>query len=65
MFKDTDPFGQTIYWYGKIGQELDAGEGTDFNAINQGYCSVSPLSVYMTVHKHKSNMQEWLNSTDD
>lgn len=60
MLKTLDPFGQTIYWYGKLGAEADAGKGTDFDAVNQGYCSVTPLSVDMTVHQHIEKMNTWL-----
>ncbi|GBL05471.1 5'/3'-nucleotidase SurE [Glaciecola sp. KUL10] len=60
MIKDIDPFGKEIFWYGKIGMESDAGEGTDFDAVNNNYCSVTPLSVDMTVHDHIENMNSWL-----
>jgi 5'-nucleotidase len=64
MFKSEDPFGHTIYWYGKIGAGQDAGEGTDFDAVDKGYCSVTPLSVDMTVHGQVSKMNAWLNKVD-
>ncbi|MFW8590720.1 5'/3'-nucleotidase SurE [Glaciecola sp. 2405UD65-10] len=60
MVKSTDPFGNTIFWYGKLGEELDAGIGTDFDAVAKGYCSVSPLSTDMTVHKQIKAMKPWL-----
>jgi len=60
MIKSNDPFGNTIYWYGRLGQELDAGLGTDFHAIAHGYCSVSPLSTDMTVHEQIQAMKPWL-----
>lgn len=60
MVQSTDPFGNTIFWYGKLGQELDAGEGTDFHAIANGFCSVSPLSTDMTVHQQIQAMKPWL-----
>lgn len=46
--KATDPRGRTIYWIGPPGYEADAGEGTDFYAVNQGYVSITPLLVDMT-----------------
>lgn len=60
MVKDTDPFGKEIFWYGKIGKESDGGDGTDFDAINNAYCSVTPLSVDMTVHSHIAQINSWL-----
>lgn len=60
MIRDTDPFGNRIFWYGKLGNEADAGIGTDFHAVNGGYCSVSPLSTDMTVHNQIDSMNQWL-----
>lgn len=37
-----DPRGQPIYWIGPPGSQQDAGEGTDFAAIEQGYVSITP-----------------------
>ena len=40
--------------------EQDAGPGTDFHAVANGYCSVTPLSVDMTAYQSLDNMKEWL-----
>ena len=60
MIEDTDPFGRTVFWYGPAGKEQDAGPGTDFHAIAEGYCSVTPLSVDMTAYQSLNNMKAWL-----
>lgn len=60
MLKSQDPWGREIYWYGKVGQEQDAGPGTDFHAIANGYCSVTPLSVDMTAYQSMDEMQNWI-----
>ncbi|MEP4890285.1 MAG: 5'/3'-nucleotidase SurE [Aliiglaciecola sp.] len=60
MVKDKDPQGQDVYWYGAIGQEQDAGPGTDFYAVAQNRCSVTPLSVDMTAYNSLNDMKEWL-----
>lgn len=60
MVQSADPFGRAVHWYGKVGDEQDAGEGTDFHAINNGYCSVTPLSVDMTAYQHMENMRDWM-----
>ncbi|WP_100643735.1 5'/3'-nucleotidase SurE [Alteromonas facilis] len=63
MVKDNDPFGRTIYWYGTVGKEQDAGPGTDFHATTNGYCSITPLSVDMTAYQSLDSMKEWLNKS--
>lgn len=60
MKRMTDPWNRDIYWYGSLGNELDAGEGTDFHAITQGYASVTPLTVDMTAYKSMARMTEWI-----
>lgn len=60
MVKDKDPYGRDIFWYGPVGTEQDAGPGTDFHAIANGFCSVTPLSVDMTAYQSLDEMQLWL-----
>lgn len=60
MIKQTDPRGHEIYWLGPPGKEQDAGEGTDFHAIEHGYVSVTPLQVDLTAHESLRAMNEWL-----
>jgi 5'-nucleotidase len=61
MKKQQDPWGRNIYWYGQLGPELDAGEGTDFHAIANNYASITPLTVDMTAHKSIDTMAKWVN----
>jgi len=56
-----DPWKRDIYWYGSLGAELDAGEGTDFFAVANGYASITPLTVDMTAYKSISSIKEWIN----
>jgi 5'-nucleotidase len=60
MVKALDPVGREIYWYGKLGGEADAGVGTDFDAVANGYCSVTPITVDMTDHNSIQQMKQWL-----
>ncbi len=60
MKKMLDPWGRDIFWYGSLGQELDAGEGTDFYAVSRGYASVTPLTVDMTAYQSIENMTKWM-----
>ena len=55
-----DPKGDPIYWVGAPGGKQDAGEGTDFHAVEQGYVSVSPLQIDLTRHKSLDGVQSWL-----
>jgi 5'-nucleotidase len=61
MKKMKDPWQRDIYWYGPLGEELDAGEGTDFHAVANGYASITPLTIDMTAYKSMAQMTEWIN----
>lgn len=56
----TDPRGQPCYWVGPPGMEQDAGPGTDFYAVSQGYVSVTPILVDVTRHSEIPRVQRWL-----
>jgi len=61
MKKQQDPWGREIYWYGRLGLEQDAGEGTDFHAIAHNFASITPLTIDMTAHQSIDNMAAWIN----
>ena len=63
MLKQQDPRGCDIYWLGPPGKEQDAGEGTDFYAIEQGFVSVTPIQVDLTAHESLPTMNRWLQDT--
>ncbi len=48
VIKSLDPHGREIFWIGPAGKAKDAGEGTDFHAVAQGYVSVTPLQIDLT-----------------
>lgn len=60
MTSTTDPWGRKIYWYGSLGPELDAGEGTDFHAVASGYASITPLHIDMSAYKSMESLTHWL-----
>ena len=60
MTSATDPWGRKIYWYGSLGSELDAGEGTDFHAVANGYASITPLQIDMSAYKSMDTLRQWL-----
>ena len=55
-----DPRGRPVYWVGPAGPQQDAGPGTDFEAIAQGYVSVTPLQIDLTRHAALPGLQQWL-----
>jgi 5'-nucleotidase len=63
ILEDKDPYGRPIYWVGPAGAGQDAGEGTDFFAIEQGYASVTPLKVDLTRHSAVKDLSDWLGSS--
>lgn len=56
----TDPKGNTVYWVGPAGAGQDAGPGTDFHAVEQGWVSVTPLQVDLTRHERLPQLSAWL-----
>ncbi len=60
-----DPRGNPIYWVGPPGEEQDAGEGTDFYAINQGYISVTPIHTDLTRYQALNATSDWLKNIND
>ncbi|MCL4759045.1 MAG: 5'/3'-nucleotidase SurE [Rhodocyclaceae bacterium] len=60
VIRSTSPRGETVYWIGPAGQAADAGEGTDFHAVNQGFVSVTPLQIDLTHGELIPGVAEWL-----
>jgi 5'-nucleotidase len=60
VIKATDPRGRPIYWVGQAGAEQDAGPGTDFHAVRNGYVSVTPIQVDLTRHESVGRVAQWL-----
>jgi 5'-nucleotidase len=61
IVRTHDPRGRPVYWVGPAGSQQDAGPGTDFEAISQGYVSVTPLQIDLTRHSALPALQHWLN----
>jgi 5'-nucleotidase len=60
VVKSKDAHGRTIYWVGPAGQGADAGEGTDFQAVRDGFVAVTPLKVDLTRHEAVEGLAGWL-----
>jgi len=60
VVQTSDPYGRRIYWVGPAGLGQDAGEGTDFHAIEQGAVAVTPLKIDLTRHEALKDVRDWL-----
>ncbi len=60
VIEARDPRGRPIYWIGPAGAEADAGPGTDFHAVREGYISVTPLKVDLTRTEVMESLGQWL-----
>lgn len=55
-----DPRGNTVWWIGPPGEKCDAGPGTDFAAVDEGYVSITPLQVDLTAYGAHDVLSQWL-----
>jgi 5'-nucleotidase len=62
VVKQVSPRGDTVYWVGAAGAAADAGEGTDFHAVDQGCVSITPLQVDLTHVGQLAGVREWLDA---
>ena len=60
VIRSSDPRGRDIYWVGPPGGEQDAGPGTDFDAIRNGYVSITPLQLDLTRYDRLEGLRDWL-----
>lgn len=60
VIKSQDPRGDEIFWIGPVGEEADAGEGTDFNAIQKQMISVTPIHIDLTRYTALEKLGGWL-----
>jgi len=60
VIEARDPRNKKIFWVGPPGDTQDAGEGTDFYAVEHGYVSVTPLQIDLTNHQQLDGLDGWL-----
>ncbi len=60
VVQTQDPRGKDIYWVGPAGDADDGEPGTDFDAVEQGWVSVTPIHTDLTRHSLLSEMERWL-----
>ncbi len=56
----VSPRGETVYWIGAAGDIADDGPGTDFGAVQEGYVSVTPLTIDLTRRDSVAPVELWL-----
>ena len=62
VIRDADPRGVPIYWVGPPGKTQDAGEGTDFYAVEHGFISITPLQIDLTRYDTLQGLGDWLDT---
>lgn len=55
------PRDEVCYWVGAAGAAQDAGEGTDFFAVSNGWVSITPLQIDLTQVGQMKPVAAWLN----
>jgi 5'/3'-nucleotidase len=60
VIRTQSPRGETVYWVGAAGAAADAGDGTDFHAVEQGFVSVTPLQIDLTNRDQMPDLRAWL-----
>ena len=60
VIKTETPRGETCYWVGAAGPAADAGEGTDFFAVQHNQVSLTPLQMDLTHHAEMERVAQWL-----
>ncbi|SBT04201.1 broad specificity 5'(3')-nucleotidase and polyphosphatase [Candidatus Accumulibacter aalborgensis] len=60
VVRTLSPRNETVYWVGAAGGAQDAGEGTDFYAVQQHQVSVTPLQVDLTHYAQLALVRGWL-----
>ena len=57
-----DPRGHAMYWIGPAGEAEDDGPGTDFNAVRDGFISITPIHVDLTRFQALDKVSSWVSS---
>ncbi|HEY6482368.1 MAG TPA: 5'/3'-nucleotidase SurE [Steroidobacteraceae bacterium] len=64
VIRAKDPHGRPVFWVGAAGPQQEAGPGSDFHAVGQGYVSVTPLQIDLTRHAALPLVGSWLDGID-
>ncbi len=60
VIRASDPRGRPVYWIGPAGAGQEAGPGTDFHVVAEGFVSVTPLQIDLTRHAALGTVAQWL-----
>ena len=60
VVKTVSPRHETLYWIGAAGAAADAGPGTDFNAVERGCVSITPLQIDLTHSAQLPALVQWM-----
>ncbi len=60
VVKMQSPRNETVYWVGAAGAAADAGPGTDFNAVERGCVSITPLQIDLTHTAQLPAVRQWM-----
>ncbi|MCH2221577.1 MAG: 5'/3'-nucleotidase SurE, partial [Dechloromonas sp.] len=60
VVKTVSPRHETLYWIGAAGAAADAGPGTDFNAVERGCVSITPLQIDLTHSAQLPAIVQWM-----
>jgi 5'-nucleotidase len=55
----TDPRGKPYYWIGGEGPEWEDDEQSDFNAVQEGFVSITPIRLDLTDYRSIVEMSGW------
>ena len=57
---NIDAYGDEIHWIGPPPPAEDNQEGTDFNAIENNFVSITPLTTDLTDKTQIKSLQNWI-----
>jgi 5'-nucleotidase len=60
VVKMVSPRNETVYWIGAAGAAADSGPGTDFNAVDRGFASITPLQIDLTHVAQLPSIRQWM-----
>lgn len=60
VVKMISPRNETVYWIGAAGAAADSGPGTDFNAVERGFASITPLQIDLTHVAQLPAIRQWV-----
>lgn len=60
VVKMISPRNETVYWVGAAGAAADSGDGTDFNAVDRGFVSITPLQIDLTHTAQLNAVRHWM-----